>query len=212
MVKQPANTWSNVAFMLIGLAIMLMLGGNSARPRNPMQIADFFSIGYGMAVVFLGPGSMFFHASLKRWGGWVDNLSMNLFVSFVIVYDFVRVVHGNEIVFLMVYLVINVTLGVVTALRDGLGKYIFGGLIAAFAILEVLILVFHAGGVTREFLPYMLLTLISFGLAFGIWLLSNTGGPLCKRDTLLQGHAIWHVLTAISTLFIYLYLLSEVRP
>ena len=27
--------------------------------------------------------------------------------------------------------------------------------------------------------------------------LSRTGAPLCRPDSLLQGHALWHVLTAV---------------
>jgi hypothetical protein len=30
------------------------------------------------------------------------------------------------------------------------------------------------------------------------WWLGRTGGPLCDPDSLLQGHAAWHLLTAIS--------------
>jgi len=29
-------------------------------------------------------------------------------------------------------------------------------------------------------------------------LLSRTGGPLCARDSLLQGHALWHICMAIA--------------
>lgn len=28
-------------------------------------------------------------------------------------------------------------------------------------------------------------------------LLTRTGAPLCRPDSLLQGHALWHVLTAV---------------
>jgi len=36
------------------------------------------------------------------------------------------------------------------------------------------------------------------GTATVVNLLSRTGDPLCNPDSLLQGHAVWHVLTALA--------------
>lgn len=41
-------------------------------------------------------------------------------------------------------------------------------------------------------------TLVAFGMAIAINALSRTGAPLCQPSSLLQGHAAWHVLTAIA--------------
>jgi hypothetical protein len=38
--------------------------------------------------------------------------------------------------------------------------------------------------------------LVTFGAAVAINLLTRTGAPLCRPDSLVQGHAAWHVLTA----------------
>lgn len=37
-------------------------------------------------------------------------------------------------------------------------------------------------------------------LAVGVvvFVLSRTGGPWCVPDSLLQGHAVWHLLTALA--------------
>jgi hypothetical protein len=34
-------------------------------------------------------------------------------------------------------------------------------------------------------------------VALVVYLLSRTGGPACDPDAVLQGHAVWHVLTAV---------------
>ena len=34
--------------------------------------------------------------------------------------------------------------------------------------------------------------------AFGIWLLSHDGGLLCDPHSLLQGHAVWHLLCGVA--------------
>jgi hypothetical protein len=37
-------------------------------------------------------------------------------------------------------------------------------------------------------------------LAVGVaaYLLGRTGGPLCRPESLLQPHALWHLLTAVA--------------
>jgi len=35
-------------------------------------------------------------------------------------------------------------------------------------------------------------------VALAVYVMSRTGAPLCRPDSLLQGHGLWHVLTAIA--------------
>ena len=52
--------------------------------------------------------------------------------------------------------------------------------------------------------------LISFAIAVVFWALSFTGAPLCDPNSLLQGHALWHLLAmALTPFFIFLYLRDE---
>jgi hypothetical protein len=48
-----------------------------------------------------------------------------------------------------------------------------------------------------------------FVLAIVIWRLSHTGAPLCEPTSLVQGHAIWHLLCAGATVFIFLAYTNE---
>lgn len=41
-------------------------------------------------------------------------------------------------------------------------------------------------------------TMATLALAAGVNVLSRTGEPLCQPDSLLQGHGLWHVLTALA--------------
>ena len=49
----------------------------------------------------------------------------------------------------------------------------------------------------------------AMALAFGIWNLSKTGGPWCDPHSLLQGHAVWHVLGAVAAFCLYRLWASE---
>ena len=220
MIKQPWCTWSNLAPICFGIAILVIIGldkSSHSKPHNPMATATFYSALYGYLVIFLGPGSMFFHASLTKWGGWVDNLSMDLFISFVLLYDIGRISRIPVGVFFTLFLLVNAIAGVLLWLKD-CGKLIFGIMIGATAMAEVLILLFHVSGVHRD-ASLLVLALLVFLIALIIWklsqrevelpLLGKFSGPLYMPDSWFQGHAIWHVLTAVAALLIFFYLRTE---
>jgi dihydroceramidase len=46
--------------------------------------------------------------------------------------------------------------------------------------------------------------------AYIIWILDNTR-IVCFETSLLQGHALWHLLGAVSVVFLHQYYLSEVK-
>ena len=54
-------------------------------------------------------------------------------------------------------------------------------------------------------------TALFLAAGFALWLPSQTGGPLCDPDSLLQGHAAWHLLPAATTGCFYVYWCSEDR-
>src|SRR5262245_16635207 len=67
LVRQPANTYSNLGYMLVGL---LVLGGwrpgsftDSGVPGRLLSRRIYLPI-YGLAVFAIGAGSLFYHASL----------------------------------------------------------------------------------------------------------------------------------------------------
>jgi hypothetical protein len=212
-IKQPANTWSNLGFVAAGLLVL----GQARRPRgtaraNPMAAPGFYTMLYGGLVVFLGPASMFFHASLRAWGGWIDLVSMMLYSSFLLVYDLVRIRGASLRLFMVIYLPLVLAQGLVDALVPKSGQLLFGAGIGGVLALEALILRGHVPGLHRQGRPWFAAALGLFAVAYGgIWLWSNTAGPLCDPDSLLQGHALWHLLCAASTLCLYQYLRTEQR-
>jgi hypothetical protein len=212
-IKQPANTWSNLGFIAAGLLVLGQTGRRSGGPRaNPMRAPGFYATLYGGLVVFLGPASMFFHASLRAWGGWIDLVSMMLYSSFLLVYDLVRIRGASWRVFGAIYLPLVLAQGLADALVPKSGQLLFGAGIGAVLVLEALILRGHVPGLRRQGRPWFAAALGLFAAAYGgIWLWSNTAGPLCDPDSILQGHALWHLLCAASTLCLYQYLRTEQR-
>ena len=107
LVAQPANTFSNAGFVLVGLAVgwraMRDLADGGV-PRNRMTTTVFYPAFYAGVGALLGPGSAAMHASTTRWGGRVDVFSMYLWILWVLAYQWVRLRGGSERDFLRIYL------------------------------------------------------------------------------------------------------------
>jgi hypothetical protein len=208
LIKQQANTWSNLGFVAVGLLVGLWSDRDWRSPpaaSNPMTTTRLYPALYALVVALIGPGSMALHASNSWLGGKVDVLSMYLWACYPVAYRLSRRQGDSPRLFLSIYLGLCATMAVVLFLP--LDQYYpFGALLLTIAGLEV-----HAvrRGPWRSNPRWLLTALGLFVVAFSIWLPSRTGGPLCDPDSLLQGHALWHLLCAGSAGAIYLYLRSE---
>jgi hypothetical protein len=81
LVKQPSNTFSNLAFVFIGLGCAWHAMKNHKADGGRMQSTVFYPALFATALALLGPGSMAMHASMTNWGGKVDVISMELFMG-----------------------------------------------------------------------------------------------------------------------------------
>lgn len=212
LVKQPANTWSNLGFVVVGLAIGVLarrdaLDGRG--PRNRMRDTAVYPSLYAAAATFLGPGSMAMHASTTDWGRLIDSYSMQLWIAFPVCYGFVRLKNLSVPVFLSAYAALVALLGL-GVLADAVpGTIVFGALVAVFCLVELAVRLRAPAGGRYAWLG---LAAAAFALAFAVWLPSHTGGPLCAPGSLLQGHAAWHLLSSVAVGAIYLFYRSETAP
>jgi hypothetical protein len=172
VVRQPANTWSNIAFVVVAAAIARTGGGDAVLRRV-----------YVALVALLGLGSMCLHASLTAWGGIADVSSMIVYVAYVVALARVR------------------KRGRVLALFAAIGGAAEGLYLAApslgIAIFAALVVVFAA--TVRPRSRWLVAAAASFAAAFAIWLPSQNGCALCAPSSLVQGHAVWHVLCAVAS-------------
>ena len=242
LVKQPVSTWSNLSSIILGVGLLWSLGAGTLRSKdasfNPMTGPTPRAIGYGLVLVFMGPGSMFLHVSLTEYGGWGDNLSMNFFITYAILHNLFRWIKvDDDGWFFGVWSAVNVLLGVLVfpGLIEGagVGKIVFGVHVAIAIVMELIISCSHWPilGIFRKSTQHMdrpkgffsvgddgpRLTwffsgLVLFGTAFLVWNLSGDLAPLCDPESSLQGHGAWHVLSYASVLCFYLHFRAENRP
>jgi hypothetical protein len=214
MFAQPVNTWSNVGFMLVGLAMLWWIGwerttGRRAPLRNRITDGTLFATLYGGFTVFLGPGSMFFHASMRQWAGWFDVMSMNFFLAFVPAYNLVRRFAWPNWAGILIYFAAVVIEGVLV-LVDPDDSLIFFAALGAIAIASQIVVACSSGIHTATSGKVWFGVGVGvFALAFVIWWLSWTNGPLCDPASPLQGHGAWHLLSAAAVGCLYMYFRAE---
>jgi hypothetical protein len=175
---------------------------------NRMRASNVAPTLYASLVVLLGPGSMAMHASTTHWGGNLDVMSMYVWASFAIVYGCVRLRDLSERVLVFGYFVLVTLLCGLFFTAPWLDiNIIFGLLIITFAGIEVVIRKRRPelGGDTR----WIFAAAGLFLLAFGIWIPSRTGGPWCDPDSIIQGHAAWHLLSAAAAGCIFQFYRTE---
>lgn len=215
-VREPFNTWSNLGFVIAGIAVgwraMKDRGEFPHQPNaNLMQSDLLVPASYAAVAVFLGPASAAMHASGTRWGGRIDVFSMFLWASWCIAYQIAQLLRGQRRLFFGLY---GTLIGLAIARiffninpLDLNSNSTFGLLIVFSLLLGIVV---RLEGSTTANLSAWLASLISFLVAFGVfWIPNVRGWAFCHPQSWIPGHAIWHLLCAVSVWFVYVYFRSE---
>jgi len=212
LIKQPANTWSNLAFAVVGFGVLADLAISPRREDNRMRRERFYTAWYGLLALYLGPGSMVFHASYTWWAGILDGVAMYVWLSFVLVYNLVRLFEVSRLVAFSLWAAINVSWFAlrVTLPNEGsavsTSTLLFVTLLCVMLASNVAVLLRGRERVALSSHGWLGASLLCFGCGMAVWLQSGTGQPLCKPESLWQGHAAWHLCAALAVGALYLYL------
>lgn len=213
-VRQHVNTWFNLYAVLTSalVALMVFIDRRSGPDnRNLMRSYSWIADLYIFIVLFLGLGSMWFHASLMSWGGNMDGLSMYAYAAFLPVYSLRRRFVPSNLFFWIAY----PSTVVVFELLHVLLSPLFG--LASLLLIMVLVLVYLgvevALGVTGQWLQGRAVTWILWWSAVAailaatlFWILSQTGGALCDPNGAFQPHGLlWHPLAGVMAVLLYFY-------
>lgn len=207
-IRQVQNTLSNLYALLTGAIVAAF--AQQARQRKSakspyMRGGRFYPLLYICIVVFLGLGSMFFHASLLKWGGVLDNMSMYTFANFVLCYTLLRLTDW-ETVFLIAYPTSVLAFTALNALELVSSFVVVLVVVLAYLVLEALIFFWkkEKRASDRTFVIFYFPALLCLAVAVLVWVMSQTGGCWCNPDG-FQGHVVWHVLAGATATFLYFY-------
>ena len=211
-IRQPVNTWSNLYALITAGIVAFVLSRDRAQGAsgNLMKSDSPIADAYVFAVLFLGLGSMWFHASISASVAWMDGLSMYVYAGFLVFYTLDRLLakHGvaqlvRTLVFWIAWPVTAIVLTIVGAAGAD-SMYLIIALVAVYVVLELI--VGWLGWKDGRAAAYWLFGLGAMAIAVTFWVLSGDEQPLCTPESLFQPHGmIWHTFAGVMAVLMFFY-------
>ena len=219
--RTRSNTWSNLAYVLVGL-YGIAIGWHDLKNQSPsgagsLRQTPALSFMFGVACCYLGVGSGLFHASLTRLGQQLDVAAMYAPLLSLIAVSISRRIprlnFGRRHLNLPTWPILVALVALASSLlfvykwsmssRNVLGTLI--ATVAAFAVLDQLR---SSRKLDARWLAGSSAALVAAVICRQLDIAGRFTGP----DAWLQGHALWHVLTSISLGCMYFYYRLESSP
>ncbi|HLP51436.1 MAG TPA: ceramidase domain-containing protein, partial [Chitinophagales bacterium] len=202
LIRQPANTWSNLGFFLVGL-FTLTLGIHDLKYSERKKSDNFlvrypiFSIMFGASAIYLFIGSFFFHASLSGFFQKLDQAGMYAVVVMVLVFNLYKIfpiirVKGQYKSSHALMVAFGVALNYL--LYTSIYKVNINILFPALVLIVFLTSCYYLLFVSREhyFTNYLWAGTTILLLSAVVWILDRTN-TVCNPESIFQGHALWHI-------------------
>jgi hypothetical protein len=188
-VVNPANTWSNLAYVFVALWIILRARANGRK--------DILWLGY--ATFFMGVGSFLWHMSYTFVLQLLDFAGMFLFLILILLVRLSQMERLKAHAISWLWLAGSAMATALVAWA-GFHNYPIQGSIVVLAVvgmaLEIQILK-HSGMRPRD-AKFLWMSLVLAVVAVTLSAL-DVSGTLCDpTNHWIQGHAVWHVLTALA--------------
>jgi dihydroceramidase len=205
-LRQPWNTFSSIPFIALGAYILCLPLGRKKTPSLNISENKVTRVIFALSFIVTGVGSTFLHMSLTFLGQVADVGGMYLLGAFIILYALMRHRTNKLGRFLAIYIAMCAALVAFLVLLPDLRLYLFAVLITIGLLIE-----FADNKRVKRCNPDTLLASASWLLlGFSVWIVDNTQ-LFFEPTSALQGHAVWHIMSAVSLLALFLYYERE-RP
>jgi predicted membrane channel-forming protein YqfA (hemolysin III family) len=188
-LNQPVNAISSGAYTVFGLWLVW----RAIRRRGDEKSVEII---YGLALASVGIGSIAFHGPVPPGARLLHDLTIAAVLAVIAARNLGVLLGWQRRAILGTAGLVTIAVGAVMAVAPDAGNLLTGVVGAAAVITEVI--VYRTG--VRRFSQRVARILIGVAVLLAtagiINVLGRTGGPICDPDSLFQGHAVWHVLTA----------------
>lgn len=195
-ISEPANTWSNLGYMIIASVIFYL----SIKNKHNKELRQF-----GPIIFFMGAMSYFYHQSNFYGSQILDFVGMFFFVGWVIATNLIRLGYLKRKNHLPFNLIMGTILTIMMHLMYLTGIKFQG--IVLFAAFVIVGTEFMARKLQKLHYKYFVSALITLIIAFG-FSISDGKRLWCdptQHGWFSQGHAMWHWVASLAMLFIYLH-------
>jgi len=208
LLLQPANSISSLGFVAVGWWIILGDAPGASPVRFMQRSLGRWPMRWlGFTAIVIGTGSVLLHATLTLWGQFADVLGMYLLGSFTLVWAITRWRGLRPGTAVLLYAVVAGGLIGLLWAAPQTRRWLFAVLLVAAIAVEWWLARPRRAGVDGR---WLLAGLAANALAFGFWMLDQTR-VWCAPESLLQGHAAWHLLGAAAVLCSFVYYAGERR-
>ena len=173
---QPVNAVSSLAFVVAGVAIL------ARKPSHPV---------FGILVALNGAGSLALHGPYPPWADLAHDLPLVALTAYVAV-DAASDLAGRPLSAAWWVLPVAAVAPVVAVAPES------GDLVQAGLAIAAVALSLQRARVRPALRRSIVTAMAALGVGALIGTLTRSGAPFCRPDSLLQGHAAWHVLAAVA--------------
>ncbi|MEO8190089.1 MAG: ceramidase domain-containing protein [Acidobacteriota bacterium] len=195
-MRQPGNTWTNIGFILCGLAIL-----RSVRRDNRDHLR-----GLAWVAIVTGVGSAFFHASETFLGSLFDYGGMFVGASYMLAVNMrrwlllsrsaIRAIFWASLAAPLLFLVLN----------GGYGRWIyFLEGVSCCGVIEGILYVRQRRVGPPVRYGWLMGYWSVFLVGFVFWWMDMTRRLCDPGNHWISGHGIWHLLDAVALYFVYLF-------
>lgn len=196
-IVNPGNAWSCMAFVIGGFYLW-------NRAKNLMlphlRLVAAASIGVGLL-------SFVLHATVTYWGEVLDLSSMYLIGGLMVIFNLQKLYPSrlNQKLSQQIYWGMFILFLTLTLVYRGIGIPLFALQIITACISEFIL---RKRRVIRSNYRWLVITLATFGISFGFWLLDVTRVWCDHSNHWINGHVVWHYCNALALIFYARYLES----
>ena len=196
VVSEPANTWSNLGYMLVAVWI-----GWTARTAKTAEVRVF-----GPMAFLMGLFSLIYHASNNYFTQVFDFIGMYLYVNLLIALNMRRLQWLSRRQLRPVYSALVVGSTLLTHAMY-MAELPYQALVAAGGaiIVGTELLLYRRRGEAKVRTAWFWASLVTICIAQVFSLLDVTRIWCEPNNLMLHGHAIWHAIGSVSVLFAFLH-------
>jgi len=191
LISQPANAWSSLGFVAIALWVSVRLSRRRSAPVFTKAEGGLFVV----SLLVVGLGSAFYHASFTFAGQVLDVSGMYLVATFILLHRLAPTASVSPVWSVLGFVLLNGVLMTAQVTTPSLRRIVFGVLLAAALAVE--------WRWSRAGRTWLAIGASLMALAFVIWFIDRRR-LVCDPESLIQGHAVWHLLGALASACLFL--------
>lgn len=185
-LAQPVNALSSLSFAVVGVAMAGWVRSTSGREQ---VVRAAFVTG----MVTTGIGSFLFHGPQTSGSQFLHDITFLATVAILAVANLGVGLRWPASTVWAVILLVTAAAVVALMASPGITNVMTG--IAVVLLVAGDVAVRRVGTVSRT---WFLGSMVALVVAVAFLVLGRTGNPLCDPDSMLQGHALWHVFGAVA--------------